>query len=368
MRSPEKDSITNSDVISSTSHNVKNKTNQNIQKGSPNNHDADGKMTIPSSLPPTKLVATAAACIAAACIIYPAEMFRLSFINKSLATWDFEALAQSLKNGVNYQIDKKNVSTRDTLKGPFGFALSPWGRKKQKIRIVVSPFVRLVSNEMILMMMTNATNTSKTLGYNSIVTNNNHDRSHNHLMKEVTAGAISGFFQALLLCPLEIHRANQIMNTEEQERMDRSWRHWVRWTKLQLFEGGTGDPKERRKRAFQAIGTLALREMVFNVTFFPLFRSLMRYMDNQGSVYLGSRSKTLKTITSGAISGLICSFIATPLDVFKTYMLYSREQWNVWTGKSIIGPPYKLLFRGMTIQAMLFGPTFGIVAAIYELT
>jgi hypothetical protein len=48
-------------------------------------------------------------------------------------------------------------------------------------------------------------------------------------------------------------------------------------------------------------------------------------------------------------------------------MLYSREQWSIWSGKNVVAPPLRLLFRGLTIQAFVFGPTFGIVAAVYEL-
>eukprot|EP00979_Chaetoceros_neogracilis_P004294 scaffold764_cov240-Chaetoceros_neogracile.AAC.7 len=45
------------------------------------------------------------------------------------------------------------------------------------------------------------------------------------------------------------------------------------------------------------------------------------------------------------------------------------EEWRIWTGKRIIAPPpsLSLLFRGLGMQAYIFGPTFGVVATIYEL-
>jgi hypothetical protein len=57
------------------------------------------------------------------------------------------------------------------------------------------------------------------------------------------------------------------------------------------------------------------------------------------------------------------------MDVMKTYMTCSTEEWRIWTGKRIIAPPpsLSLLFRGLGMQAYIFGLTFGVVATIYEL-
>ena len=355
-----------------------------------------------------KIVLTTSACMVAACITYPAEMLRLIFIQQSLATWDFESQSKSYNNNNNN--NKINNNNNNNNKGqiqsslsslfrkyynninestiqeqggrPFQYIFSYWGRQIQKIKIILSPLVRLTTNELIMTFMTTTTSSSTTATnttnsssshYNNYFFNvypNQQQRPYNYayLRKEITAGAIAGFCQAIILCPLEIYRANQIMYIEKQEKMSTSsWKYWLRWTKLQLFESGIGDPEERRNRALRAIGTLALREMVFNVSFFPLFTIMRQYLDEKSKRNSSSHTRMYNTITSGVVSGLICSVAVTPLDVFKTYMLYSREQWSVWTGKNVIGPPYSLLFRGLTIQACTFGPSFGIVAAIYEL-
>ena len=220
-------------------------------------------------------------------------------------------------------------------------------------------------------------------------------------MNQITAGAIAGLCQALLLCPLEIHRANQIMQTEEREKTARSIQHWIKWVKLQIMEGGNmniNDPYERRQRALHGVGILALREMMFNICFFPLFYKTKWYLDGS-SVFISNirtnnntnsnsnsnsnnnnnnnNIETDKTLTltsmknvllSGVLSATVCSLAMIPFDILKTYLFYSREQWNVWTGKNVIGPPFRLLGLGLTMQALVFGPTFGIVAAIYELT
>ena len=147
--------------------------------------------------------------------------------------------------------------------------------------------------------------------------------------------------------------------------------------------GGIGDPQERWKRAYHGVGTLAAREMLFNISFFPLFYRLKRCLDESTD----STDSTIEKdrfnlvpkweddqsqecanyVISGVLSGLVCSLVITPMDVFKTYMFHSREQWSLWSGKQIVAPPLNLLFRGLTTQAFVLGPTFGVVAAVYEL-
>ncbi len=321
-------------------------------------------------------------------------------------------------------------------RGPFEYIFSKRGRLKQKLRIVFSPLVRLVSHEMVSTVTTSTATTVTT----STATNSNGSDHHNHnnqydpqyntsttsFTEQIKIGIIAGLCQALILCPLELHRANQLKIVEENHQRisnnvrSRS-RHWMKWIKSQvhLIRGGmVGDPVERRKRAGYAVGILAGREILFNMTFFPLFHGLNHQMkllldghgrgrgrgqihnnhghghgsksegdneekgrnsgasasypsSNQSTKVFKSNKSTPRIvltsgILSGTLSGLICSLLVVPLDVTKTYMLYSREQWNVWSGKSVVGPPMKLLYRGLTVQAFVVGPTFGVVAAIYE--
>ena len=196
-----------------------------------------------------------------------------------------------------------------------------------------------------------------------------------------SAGSIAGICQAFLLCPLEVHRANRIMEEEIRARELRPMRHWLKSVKEQLSGGATSDPVERRKRAFSGVGILAMREIVFNVSFFPMFSIFKKYFRDENrwelahnnickGVYVHVQYKEdhfMSTVASGVLAGVACSLAVTPMDVMKTYMTCSREEWSVWTGKRIIAPPLSLLFRGLTMHAFVFGPTFGVVAAIYEL-
>mmetsp|Transcript_23297 Transcript_23297/g.35301 ORF Transcript_23297/g.35301 Transcript_23297/m.35301 type:complete len:342 (+) Transcript_23297:83-1108(+) len=306
----------------------------------------------------SKMIATMVACTAAGLITYPAEMVRLSFTNNVLSTWDFE------RKKDHFMKTRKPVEVSGSSN--YSLLLSTLNKRKQKLRIVVSPLVRLVSYESIC------------VGTYQCFEKNSSDvelGKSNNVKKEVLAGAISGFCQAIIFCPLELHRANQLKKIEEKERNIKSVKYWMRWTKSQLLEGGVGDPHERWKRVYRGVGTLAAREMLFNLSFFPMFYGLKRYFDskthwNDGSNcswYDNNRSReALNFVASGVLSGLLCSFAVTPMDVFKTYMLYSREYWSIWSGTNVIGPPFKLLFQGLAKQACLLGPTFGIVAAVYE--
>ena len=393
----------------------------------------------------SKLMATSAACIASAFIAYPSEKFRYSFTKSSLSAWDFDANVEKNRSDIQHhsvRIKSNSTSTRNTTITSRGiiFARRDWfsffnsydstsdsqskqTKKKQKIRLVMSPLVRLVFHE------------AACVGTCNVFEKYSNTKDKDTRIQEITAGAISGFCQALILCPLELHRANELKVMEEKQRITgkNQWslRHWVRWTKSQMWEGGTGDPQERWRRAYQGVGTLAMREMVFNILFFPMFYGLWRYLDEKEYDYKlniftpdgvsssrwkerdpdvnaevprnsnfvqdrarghahthtqgggdrneGTRSGNGKTerhdrskdrinmVASGMVSGLICSLAVAPLDVLKTYMMYSREQWSVWSGTRVISPPLGLLYRGMIAQAFILGPTFGIIAAVYEL-
>lgn len=329
-----------------------------------NEHHIGGEL-----FPASKLIATTMACFAAACLSYPAEMFRLNFVNKAYSAWDFENMAN--KNIINNSSNTfVNSNTNNNMNAP-GTFMTIHEQQKQKIRVIVSPLLRLVSHEVALTFTTEVSNV--------LFKENLKNKDYYYSINEVTAGVIAGICQALILCPLEIHRANEVMYNEEKTVFGNSWKHWLRWTEMQLFEGGTGDPQERRTRAFRGIQTLALREMLFNISFFPLFHASRRYLDKhfennerhnleKDEISLWNKNrKTANMFISGALSGLVCSLAVTPADVFKTYMLFSREQWSLWSGKVIIGPSFSLLMRGSLLQAFVFGPTFGVVAAVYEM-
>lgn len=308
----------------------------------------------------SKITTTAAACVAAACITFPAEMYRLSFTAKALSTWDFESISK-LHNNVNigsFIDSSKSISQQQ------------YQQQKQKLRLVVSPLFRLVSHEVTLTTtMSVCSSTATPLKEKGIY------------IYEMIAGATAGTCQAILLCPLEAHRANQLVEVEHQQQRQ-FWKHWIRWTHSQIFQGGTSDPLERKQRAYHGVGVLAAREIIFNVSFFPLFNGFRRYLNANfndddeddkitrqklASFNRFESSQFRNTFVSGIFAGVVCSLAVTPMDVAKNYYMYSREQWSIWSGKRVFAPPLQLLFRGLTLQAFVFGPTFGLVAAIYEL-
>jgi hypothetical protein len=170
---------------------------------------------------------------------------------------------------------------------------------------------------------------------------------------QVTAGVISGVAVALLLCPLEAHRAVKRKNLEQQN----SWKSWIQ----SLLPQGRADPKDRLKRAYGGIGLLAAREVVYNVTFFPLV-SHIKGRDGWSS------SNNVNLVLCNVLAGAMCSLTVLPLDVWRTYMWHSGERWSLWSGRSVVAPPLSLLYRGWTIQAFILGPAFGLVASIYDMT
>jgi len=300
----------------------------------------------------SKITATGAACVVSSFITYPAEMYRESFTKKALSDWNFEKTSKQTN-----QLTKKLINFTNDHK------------KKQKLRLVISPLFRIISHEVSITATT------------SMIADMKEKPLQESFVSEILAGAISGFCQALLLCPLEAHRANQIKDSEEKQ-LQTTWNRFKQWTHGQLFAGGTSDPVERRTRAYQGVGILAVREIVFNISFFPLFNGFQRYLnsnmewngiptqknDDTNHRSIPSHSKVLNMLTSGMLAGTTCSLVVTPMDVFKTYYMHSREKWSLWSGTKVFAPPMKLLFRGLTLQACVFGPTFGIVASIYEVT
>jgi len=334
----------------------------------------------PMNFSSSKVIATTAACATAGMITYPAEMFRLSFTHTALANWNFEHIQhqeegtqiESLSKEAKKSMleESENLFFRDGIQKNSESMFTKYGISKQKLRMLLSPLVRLTSHELALH---STAHFCEKLG---LV-----DQSSNGIYKEISAGSIAGICQAFLLCPLEVHRAHRVMEEEIRARELHPMRHWLKSVKEQLSGGATSDPVERRKRAFSGVGILAMREIVFNVSFFPMFSIFKKYFKDENrwelvqntickGAYVHVQYKEghfMSTVASGVLAGVACSLAVTPMDVMKTYMTCSREEWSVWTGKRVSAPPLSLLFRGLTMHAFVFGPTFGVVAAIYEL-
>ena len=266
----------------------------------------------------TTLLNASVACIAAAVLTYPAESRRVEWERTALKFWDPEQ-----------HLEEMNV--------------------KQRNFRALTPLVRLVSNELAGTLLT------------EVITPNETKQNRGTWYYDVMAGAIAGVCQTLLLTPLEAWKASQIMYQEQQ--LSNQWKYWLH---SQILKGGSVEPEERRLRAFRGVGITAAREVVFNVTFFPLFHMFQRYSMPQPTERVAE--KLMNLTFSGIAAGMICSLTVTPMDILICHMKYSRERWSLWSGKKIHAAPLALLSRGLVLQAFCFGPAFGVVAAIYELT
>lgn len=297
------------------------------------------------------LLSTFVGCAAAAAITYPGELARMQWQKSALRIWDPEQHHTLMNMHSNSRSSSSN---------------EPFFRKLR----ILTPMIRLLSNEMAGTALTSII--TPTTAAECFNTNNADDLWKKEV---VLAGAIAGCCQALLLSPIEAYHAHNLCLREQlgMYNHNNSWSHWV---KSHLVEGGSYDPRERRARAFRGIQISAAREVVFNVTFFPLFHALQQQKLAQylPSSLLGAandnnnHNRAINLVLSGIGAGTLCSLAVTPMDIFKSYMMHSRERWHWWTGTQLVAPPLNMLARALTLQAFCFGPAFGIVAAIYELT
>lgn len=260
------------------------------------------------------LTSTSLACLGAAALTYPAEEYHARWKSKTLSTWADEQV------------------------------LVP---KRSAIRMVLSPFARLTFHEFTATALTSEAERRL--------------EDHSYAMpfsKELLVGSIAGICQALILCPLDTHRA--IEREAKEAELSKSWR---RYWKQQFLEGGSPDSKDRLSRAYRGVGLLALREMVFNVSFFPAFSYLRHHISLQAPQ---AKETPYTLVSSGILAGVACSLTVAPVDAWRVHYWYSGERFSIFYGKQISAPPFSLLLRGWLVQAAIYGPTFGLVAAVYE--
>lgn len=265
----------------------------------------------------SKFVNTFVACVGASLLTYPAEKYHSDWKSGILSKW------------ANLRHDSINVPVRS------------------RFRLIIGPIARLQLHEILA---TSLMSQSEIFHRNSTY-------------KELIAGASAGVIQALLLCPVDTYRALE-RHTAETE----SSKSWLRYLRQQLMEGGSMDPKERLFRAYRGVGLLAIREVMYNISFFPLFswlrHSLPQYI---GSGHEFSKS-SVTTVTAGLLAGVTCSVVVVPIEILRLHFWYSGSRFSVFSGKKKIALPWESMLRGWTIHAAtIFGPTFGLVAAIYEL-
>lgn len=268
--------------------------------------------TIAHDLTPIKLASTAIASVFAAIITYPIEKFRVEWEEVSLKYW-------------NPELEHVVISNRFR---------------------VLTPLIRLTLNEISGNLLTMAT-----------INSANNGMTNDTIQFHVFSGCIAGVSQACLLSPLEAWRANQTMYKELQ--LSQKFTYWLY---SQVFRGGSIDPGERRRRAFRGVVLTAVREVVFNVTFFPIFHILRLQTGNNTKNYFVQSGNTsygdetmISLITNGIIAGSICSVAVTPLDIIRSYMMNSRERYSLWSGRRIHSVPISFLKRGLLLQAFCYG-------------
>eukprot|EP00581_Thalassiosira_minuscula_P029721 CAMPEP_0183766162 /NCGR_PEP_ID=MMETSP0739-20130205/11389_1 /TAXON_ID=385413 /ORGANISM="Thalassiosira miniscula, Strain CCMP1093" /LENGTH=248 /DNA_ID=CAMNT_0026004921 /DNA_START=336 /DNA_END=1079 /DNA_ORIENTATION=+ len=226
---------------------------------------------------PYQLASTSLVCLFAAIVTYPAESYRIKWESSFLRDYNPESEIDIIVNWKQFR--------------------------------VLSPFLRLILYER----ASNLINSGITTTIPPDIAND----KCNTLEYQCLAGAIAGISQALLLAPLEAWRANQIM--EREKHLSSKWSYWIH---SQIARGGSIVPEERRARAFQGVGITAIREVVFNLSFFPLFHIL-----RQRSSEVENTETALSLAMSGVIAGSLVSFTVTPFDILKSYMTNSRERW-----------------------------------------
>ena len=247
-------------------------------------------------------VATLSVSFGSAIVTYPAQLMKLE--------WQQTALSQWTSSSSNNKIE-----------------LNP---KRWNVQATIKPLLRLVLNEVALTSLSGGGILPK-------------------FSDEVLAGTMAGFSQALIVCPFEAYSANHQMKCETKRMLEEQKKKW--WLPHPMVV----EPRERLIRAYKGVGGMAIREILFNATFFPMYHWFLQ-------------TQQYHPIPSAIISGSICAQFVTPLDVWATYMMHSRTTWHWWSGRKLHAPPLPLLFRGITLQALIFGPSFGLVAAVYQLT
>jgi hypothetical protein len=99
-----------------------------------------------------------AASATAGIITYPAEMFRLSFTHSALAKWNFEHIQhqeegtqiESLSKETRKSMleESESLFFRDGIQKNSESMFTKYGISKQKLRMLLSPLVRLTSHEL----------------------------------------------------------------------------------------------------------------------------------------------------------------------------------------------------------------------------
>lgn len=255
------------------------------------------------------LVATLSVSFGSAILTYPAQLMKMEWQQTALSKWTTTTTTYN-NNGIEfYQLDKRRWNFQATIK----------------------PLLRLVLNELAL----------ASLGSGAP-----------QFSEEILAGSMAGLSQALIICPLEAYSATKQMNSETKMILEEKKKKW--WLPQTWIDNHTMEPRDRLVRAYKGVGVMAVREVIFNATFFPMYHWFLQTHQHP--------------IPSAVMAGSICAQLVTPLDVWSTYMMHSRTTWHWWSGRKLQAPPIQLLFRGISLQALVFGPCFGLVAAVYQLT
>ncbi|CAJ1966620.1 unnamed protein product [Cylindrotheca closterium] len=282
----------------------------------------EGNVSTPTTLSTT--ASTAVASFVAAVITYPVESQRLKWAEEILHYWNHE--------------EESTVHVNRNLR-------------------LFTPLVRLSFYEMARGFVSSSLTTTTPSTEIAKVYSSDIER-------QVLAGFIAGVSQTLLFTPFELWRTNQVMLQEEE--YSSKWKN--RLYSQVLGGGGSIDPKERRARAIGALSVKTGREVIFNVTFFPLFHMLRQHFRGTSPCGFFGKEDLFSLTASGIIAGSMCSALCTPMDIWIAHMMNSRERWSLWSGKTTSAVPLRILSRGLVLQACCFGPAFGAVAVVYELT
>lgn len=224
-------------------------------------------------------------CCVAACFMYPIEDYHTKWQTHALHEW----------------------TTNDYRP-----------RQNHPYRKLLSPISRLFFQEIALNITDSLTRQQQQHHYRNASSSSNY--YHHYLLstplrQEITAGTLSGIAQALLLCPLAARQVTELEQISLKRRFKKQWSYlWnggcptdeitTNSSKNRITSSSTKNgnaitantmtfitnPKERIKRAYRGITLLAIREVLYNVSFFPL----AYIMKQQKSAWLFEYEKNLQ--------------------------------------------------------------------------
>jgi len=187
------------------------------------------------------------------------------------------------------------------------------------------------------------------LGLNDLVRASSERDNHNDLSlaSEMFAGAVAGFGQVVITCPMEICKIRMQLENKKP---------------LQVL-------KDIGVRGLYR-GTLAcwIRDVPFSMLYFPAYHMSKAYYKHHSE---DGELSTAQMFITGLGSGTVSAALVTPMDVVKTRIQGSDPRWNKLGVMGSFQEIYKqegfrALWKGLSTRLFTRGPQFAITVGAYE--